>query len=75
MKQRRLWPAVLVTALALAGCGNSAGSSKAGSSGSASGPLTVWVDAVRLPVAQAYARAHPSQKLNIVTFDGDGGPG
>ena len=73
MKQRRLWPAVLVTAaLALAGCGGSGGSSKGGSTGSATGPITVWVDAARLPVAQAYATAHPKQKVNIVTFDGDG---
>ena len=38
MKQRRLWPAVVVAALALAGCGSSAGSSKGGSTGSAIGP-------------------------------------
>jgi ABC-type glycerol-3-phosphate transport system substrate-binding protein len=34
--------------------------------------LTVWVDSVRLPVAQAYAAAHPNVHLHIVTFDGDG---
>jgi ABC-type glycerol-3-phosphate transport system substrate-binding protein len=73
MKQRRLWPAVLVTAaLALAGCGSSGDKPKSGSSASGSGPITVWVDAARLPVAQAYATAHPKQKVNIVTFDGDG---
>src|SRR4051794_28811808 len=38
----------------------------------ASGNLTVWVDAVRLPVAKAYQAAHPNVKMNIVTFDGDG---
>ena len=55
MKQRRLWLAVVVvTALALVGCGSSSGSSKGGSTGSATGPITVWVDAARLPVAQAY---------------------
>lgn len=72
MKQRRLWPAALVAVLALAGCGSSGGSAKSGSTGSASGPITVWVDAARLPVAKAYVAAHPSQKVNIVTFDGDG---
>jgi ABC-type glycerol-3-phosphate transport system substrate-binding protein len=71
MKKRRLWPAVLVTALALAGCGGTS-SPKAGATGSAGGPITVWVDAARLPVAQAYVKAHPSQKVNVVTFDGDG---
>ncbi len=72
MKQRRLWPAVVVTVLALAGCGASSGGTKGGASGSSSGPITVWVDAARLPVAQDYVKAHPSQKVNIVTFDGDG---
>ena len=38
----------------------------------ASGNLTVWVDAARLPVAKAYQAAHPNVKVNIVTFDGDG---
>jgi ABC-type glycerol-3-phosphate transport system substrate-binding protein len=37
-----------------------------------SGPLTVWVDAVRLPVAKLYAKTHPQVKLKIVTYDGDG---
>ena len=36
-----------------------------------SGPLTVWVDSTRVPAAQAYEKAHPSVKLNIVTYDGD----
>jgi ABC-type glycerol-3-phosphate transport system substrate-binding protein len=40
--------------------------------GQASGDLTVWVDAVRLPVAKAYQAAHPNVHMNIVTFDGDG---
>ena len=39
--------------------------------GPVSGSLTVWVDSVRLPAAQAYAKAHPNVKVNIVTFDGD----
>ena len=36
-----------------------------------SGPLTVWVDSTRVPAAQAYQKAHPNVKLNIVTYDGD----
>jgi ABC-type glycerol-3-phosphate transport system substrate-binding protein len=32
--------------------------------------LTVWVDSVRLPVAEAYKAAHPNIKMNIVTYDG-----
>ena len=30
------------------------------------------MDAVRLPVAQLYAKTHPKVHLKIVTFDGDG---
>jgi ABC-type glycerol-3-phosphate transport system substrate-binding protein len=37
-----------------------------------SGSLTVWVDAVRLPVAKLYAKTHPNVHLHIVTYDGDG---
>src|SRR4051794_19128626 len=67
MKQRRLWPAVVLMALALvSACGGSSGgdSSKAG--------ITVWVDAARLPVAKAYQKANPDVKMDVVTFDGDG---
>ena len=89
MKQRRLWPAVALVALALAGCSSSggganpkstgapggssvAGQSSSGGGGAASGNLTVWVDAARLPATKAYQAAHPNVHLNIVTFDGDG---
>lgn len=60
--------------LALAAWGASSGSGATTASnhaGAAGGPLTVWVDAVRLPAAQAYAKAHPKVKMHIVTFDGD----
>jgi ABC-type glycerol-3-phosphate transport system substrate-binding protein len=68
MKQRRLWPAVVMMALASVGaCG---GSSGGGSSDDAD--VTVWVDAARLPVAEAYAKEHPDVDVEIVTYDGDG---
>ena len=90
MKQRRLWPAVALVAIAVAGCSSSGGGSNpkstgapggssvagqpssSGGGGPASGDLTVWVDAARLPAAKAYKAAHPNVHLNIVTFDGDG---
>ena len=79
MSQRRLWAAVVATvlALAMAGCasgsqGGSSSSTGTLASGPVQGDLTVWVDSVRLPVAQAYAKAHPNVHTNIVTFDGDG---
>jgi ABC-type glycerol-3-phosphate transport system substrate-binding protein len=86
-RSRRSWArAVLavgvatLVAAAVAACGH--GGSASGSSGGgakdgfsqaaqSSGPLTVWVDSSRVPAAQAYAKAHPSVKLNIVTYDGD----
>lgn len=46
--------------------------SASAASSTASGNLTVWVDAVRLPDAKAYQAAHPNVKMTIVTFDGDG---
>ncbi len=76
--------AVGVAALVAAGVAacTSGSSSGSGSSASAmkdgftqapqsSGPLTVWVDSTRVPAAQAYQKAHPDVKLNIVTYDGD----
>lgn len=83
MKQRRIWPVVVLVALAVAGCSSSGGASQPNSSAAsggnsasgsagASGDLTVWVDSVRLPAAKAYQAAHPNVHLNIVTFDGDG---
>jgi ABC-type glycerol-3-phosphate transport system substrate-binding protein len=62
----------------LAGCGTAAspGGSKNEPGVAATGPvgddLTVWVDALRLPAAEAYAKEHPNVHLNIVTYDGDG---
>ena len=70
--------AAALLAAAVSGCGHgsSTGSSSGGKYGfkeaaQTSGPLTVWVDSSRVPAAQAYQKAHPSVKLNIVTYDGD----
>ncbi len=68
-----------VVAVAVAACGGGSSSSsgspmKDGFSQapqSSSGALTVWVDSTRVPAAQAYQKAHPNVKLNIVTYDGD----
>ena len=72
----------MLTSLAAAGLAVAVGACSGGSStssapvssasGKVGGSLTVWVDSVRLPVAQAYAKAHPDVHLHIVTFDGDG---
>ena len=57
------------TAATTAGSGDPA-TTAAGSD--VSGSITVWVDAARLPVAEAYVAAHPNVKVDIQTFDGDG---
>ena len=73
MKVKRRWlvlaslVAVATTAAALV-----AASTGGASSGKASGSITVWVDAVRLPVAKLYVKTHPNVKVNVVTYDGDG---
>src|SRR5579863_3158002 len=67
----------LAAAVAACGNGNSSGASSGGTkdgfkqAAQTAGPLTVWVDSTRVPAAQAYAKAHPNVKLNIVTYDGD----
>ena len=82
-----LWPLsrrlrqIMLTSLAAVGLAVSAGACTSSSStssapassasGKVGGSLTVWVDSVRLPVAQAYAKAHPNVHVHIVTFDGD----
>jgi ABC-type glycerol-3-phosphate transport system substrate-binding protein len=68
--------AVASLAVGVAACGSSGGSKSNSTTtalkpGKAAGALTVWVDSVRLPVAKAYAAAHPDVHLKIVTFDGD----
>ncbi len=72
MKVTRRWLtlaslAVLSMAAALAAAASSDASPE-----KASGSITVWVDAVRLPVTKLYAKTHPNVKVNIVTYDGDG---
>ena len=52
--------------------GSSDAAATTAASGDASGSITVWVDAARLPVAEAYADAHPNVKVDIQTYDGDG---
>jgi ABC-type glycerol-3-phosphate transport system substrate-binding protein len=69
---------VLAVAVAVAACSNGSSSGTSGGTtggftpaAQSSGPLTVWVDSTRVPAAQAYEKAHPGVKLNIVTYDGD----
>jgi ABC-type glycerol-3-phosphate transport system substrate-binding protein len=70
MKLNRRWVTVAFAAVASTAALTAA--STGGAAGKPSGSLTVWVDAVRLPVAKLYAKTHPNVHLNIVTYDGDG---
>jgi ABC-type glycerol-3-phosphate transport system substrate-binding protein len=71
MKVKRRWlalvPLAAVAAAALATASIGGATPRAGASGS----ITVWVDAVRLPVAKLYAKTHKKVHVNIVTYDGD----
>jgi ABC-type glycerol-3-phosphate transport system substrate-binding protein len=71
MKINRRWLAIapLSVAVMMAVVTTSAGGA---STKGVSGSITVWVDAVRLPAAKAYVKAHPKVNVKIVTFDGDG---
>lgn len=73
MKPNRRWlwlmPLVILVAVAALATAMAGGAS---TTAAPSGSLTVWVDAVRLPVAKLYAKTHPKVHLKIVTFDGDG---
>jgi ABC-type glycerol-3-phosphate transport system substrate-binding protein len=70
---------VTVVTVTAAACSNGSSSGTSGGGTAAgftpaaqsAGPLTVWVDSSRLPAAQAYEKAHPNVKLDIVTYDGD----
>src|ERR1044071_6353996 len=73
MKLNRRWLALAPVVAAAAMIALVGGSARdAGASPNASGSITVWVDAVRLPVAKLYAKTHPSVHVKIVTYDGDG---
>jgi ABC-type glycerol-3-phosphate transport system substrate-binding protein len=71
----------VLTAGAVAACGNGGSSGSGSSAGGmkdgftqapqSSGTLTVWVDSTRVAAAQAYQKAHPNVKMDIVTYDGD----
>ena len=74
MKFNRRWLAIapLIVAIAARAGSSSPPRPAAPVPSGASGSITVWVDAVRLPAAKAYVKAHPNVNVKIVTFDGDG---
>ena len=71
MKINRRWLAIapLVVAAVMALVATSTGGAR--QSKGVAGSITVWVDAVRLPAAKAYVKAHKNVQVKIVTYDGD----
>ncbi|MET8144290.1 extracellular solute-binding protein [Sphaerisporangium sp. NPDC005288] len=65
----------IAIALTVAGCGGGGGASS-GSNGAPKAaqddkaPITVWVDADRSSAVDAFKKANPDAKLNVVTYDG-----
>jgi ABC-type glycerol-3-phosphate transport system substrate-binding protein len=63
-------------AIALAGCASASQSTSTGAAGftkakqDSKATITVWADSTRLPAVQAYQKANPNVKMNIVTYDG-----
>lgn len=72
-RSRRRWASTLISGVALSVtmvAGTGLGSATTIKAGASKQQLTIWVDSARLPQAKAYAKAHKSVKVNIVTFDG-----
>ncbi|MGN6327165.1 ABC transporter substrate-binding protein [Pseudolysinimonas sp.] len=63
--------AFAVVGLALAGCsgGSGGGGAAGGAQTDSGGKITVWVDAPRVPAADAFKKAHPEIPINIVQID------
>jgi ABC-type glycerol-3-phosphate transport system substrate-binding protein len=62
--------AIAMVGLALSGCSSSGTkSASAGTQTDSGGAITVWVDAPRVPAADAFKKAYPNIKINIVQID------
>jgi ABC-type glycerol-3-phosphate transport system substrate-binding protein len=73
MKVKRRWLALAsLSAFAAMTAALVAATAGGASSAKVSGSITVWVDAVRLPVAKLYVKSHPNVKVKVVIYDGDG---
>jgi multiple sugar transport system substrate-binding protein len=62
--------AIAMVGLALSGCSsNGSSSASTGTQTDSGGKITVWVDAPRVPAADAFKKAHPEIPINIVQID------
>lgn len=73
MHKKKSWAAVLAvtlaTAAALTGCSSGGGNGTSTTKSDDGGKLTVWVDAPRVPAAEAFKKAYPNIPINIVQID------
>ncbi len=60
--------AIAMVGLALSGCSSSS-KSGSGTQTDSGGKITVWVDAPRVPAADAFKKANPNIPINIVQID------
>ncbi|MFC4244931.1 ABC transporter substrate-binding protein [Gryllotalpicola reticulitermitis] len=67
-KHKALIALTIGAAVALVVSGCSSGGSTA-TKQDPKAPLTIWVDAARQPQAEAYAKAHPSEKITVDVID------
>jgi multiple sugar transport system substrate-binding protein len=61
--------AIAMVGLALSGCTSSPKGASTGTQTDSGGKITVWVDAPRVPAADAFKKAHPEVPINIVQID------
>jgi multiple sugar transport system substrate-binding protein len=61
--------AIAMVGLALSGCTSSPKSASTGTQTDSGGKITVWVDAPRVPAADAFKKAYPNIPINIVQID------
>jgi len=61
---------IAIAGIALSGCSGGGGAkANAGTQTDTGGKITVWVDAPRVPAADAFKKAHPEIPINIVQID------
>ncbi|SHN12642.1 ABC transporter substrate-binding protein [Cryptosporangium aurantiacum] len=79
MRLRLAGALIAVSALALSACGSADPEPQQAAAASGFKPvaqdekseITVWADATRVPVVEAYKKAHPDVKVKVVTYSGD----
>jgi multiple sugar transport system substrate-binding protein len=69
-RHRHIFLALTATTLALAACG---GNGDKATTPDPNAAVIVWADATRLPMVQAYQKAHPNAKIDLTTIPNETG--